>query len=86
MKTAIKITVRAYHVDIRDMRTGEVQKDTIVVTKEMLQSAALLGMTDEDIIYRLYNRQGYRVLSIDKPVKAELPVDLYELYHDPAKN
>lgn len=80
MKIEIKITVRAYPVEIRDERTGEKMDDTIVLDKAMLQAAAMVGMGDEDLIYRLYNRKGYGVLEIGKPLKADLEVDLLELY------
>lgn len=80
MKTEIKITVRAYPVQIRDERTGEKMKDTIVLDKDMLRAAATIGMGDEDLIYRLYNRKGYRVFEIGKPLKADLVVDLKRLY------
>ena len=82
MKTEIKITVRAYPVEIRDERTGEKMKDTIVLDKAMLQAGAMVGLGDEDIIFRLYNRKGYRVLEIGKPVKADLAVDLEQLYRE----
>lgn len=80
MKTEIMITVRAYPVQIRDERTGEKMEDTIVLDKDMLRAAATIGMGDEDLIYRLYNRKGYRVLKIGNPVKADLPVNLDDLY------
>lgn len=80
MKTEKMITVRAYPVEIRDERTGEKMKDTIVLDKDMLRAAAAIGMGDEDLIYRLYNRKGYRVFEIGKPVKADLSVNLDDLY------
>ena len=80
MKTEMRIPVRAYSVTLRDTRTGEVMNDTIVLEKSRIQAAALFDMGDEDIIYRIYNRKGYRVLEIGKPVKRELTVDLEDLY------
>ena len=80
MKTEIKITARAYPVQIRDERTGEKQSDTIVLDKARLQAAAMVGMSDRDLIYRLYNRQGFRVEEIGEPAKADLTVDLLEVY------
>lgn len=80
MKTEIKITVRAYPVEIRDERTGEKMKDQIVLDKAMLQAGAMVGLGDEDIIFRIYNRKGYRVKEIGKPVKADLTVNLEDLY------
>ena len=80
MKTEVKIQVRAYTVTIRDERSGETKADTIVLDKARLQAAQLVGMNDEDLIYRTYNRQGYRVLNIVKPPrKMELTVDLEKL-------
>lgn len=81
MKTEIKIPVRVYSVKIKDTRTGEKKNDVIVLTKEQLRAGAMFDLGDEDIIYRTYNRQGFRVLEIDKPEKAELTVDLHELYY-----
>lgn len=80
MKTEIKIPVRGYKVTLKDTRTGEAMEDTIVLEKSRLQAGALFELGDEDIIYRIYNRKGYRVLDISKPRKVELSIDLEELY------
>lgn len=80
MKTEIKITARAYPVQIRDERTGEKQSDTIVLSKQKIQAAATIGLSDRDLIHRLCNRQGYHVLDVGKPKKKEIIVDLLELY------
>jgi len=80
MKTEIKIPVRGYQVTLKDTRTGEVMEDAIVLEKSRLQAGALFELGDEDIIYRIYNRKGYRVLDISKPRKVELAIDLEELY------
>lgn len=82
MKTEIKIPVRVYAVRIKDTRSGEVKEDTIVLEKSRLQAGALFELGDEDIIYRIYNRQGYRVLETAKPFKVELNVDLEQLYQE----
>ena len=76
MKTEMKIQTRVYHVELKDTRTGERFSDTIVLEKSRIQAAALFDMGDEDIIYRTYNRKGYRVLEIGKPQKVELTIDL----------
>lgn len=85
MKTEIKISVRAYPVEIRDERSGEQKQDTIVLDKARLQAASLVGMDDKDLIFRIYNRQGYRVLEVGKPTKAEITVDLYDSYAQSVK-
>lgn len=80
MKTDVKLQVRVYAVAIRDERTGETKEDTIVLDKARVQAVQLVGMNDEDLIFRTYNRHGYRVLDIAKPPrKVELTVDLEKL-------
>ena len=80
MKNEIKIAVRAYPVVMKDTRTGEVKNDTIVLEKSRLQAGAMFDLGDEDIICRIYNRQGYRVLEIGKPDKREITMDLTDIY------
>ena len=82
MKTEIKIQVRVYPVELKDHRTGETSADVIVLSREMLQAAGLIGMTVDDLIYRVYNRKGYKVLDVGTVHKQEIAVDLYQLYHD----
>ena len=79
MKNEIMIPVRMYDVKIRDERTGEKMDDTIVLTKEQLRAGAMFDLGDEAIIWRIYNRQGYRVLEIGKARKVNLNLDLQEL-------
>ena len=80
MNMEIKIPVRAYQVTVKDTRTGEVMQDEIVLEKSRIQAGALFDLGDEDIICRIYNRKGYRVMSIGKPHKVELAVDLNQIY------
>lgn len=84
MKTRITIQLRVFPVTIRDERTGEVSSDVIVLDKPRLQAAQLVGQDSNELIYRMYNRQGYRVLNIGKPEKLEIHPDL-ELCYQLAK-
>ena len=77
MKNTITITVRAFPVTIRDERTGELSEDNIVLTRQQLQAVHTVGENNNDLIYRIFNRQGYRVLEIGKPIKREISVNLY---------
>ena len=79
MKNEIMIPVRVYDVKIRDERTGEKMDDTIVLTKEQLRAGAMFDLGDEAIIWRIYNRHGYRVMEIGKARKVNLNLDLQEL-------
>lgn len=83
MKTYVNISVRAFPVRIRDQRTGEVKPDVIILDKARLQAAQTVGIDSRELIYRTYNRQGFYVLDIEKPFKAEITVDLEEMYRGP---
>lgn len=80
MKTVMNINVRVFPVKIRDDRTGLTMDDTIVLEKARLQAAQLVGMDSKDLIRRLYNQQGYKVLEVGQPVKKEILLDLKQLY------
>ena len=80
MKTEMKLSVRAYPVKIRDERTGEISADLIVLEKARLQAGGMVGLSDEDIIRRIYNRKGLWVLEIGKAHKHEITLDLHDLY------
>ena len=77
MNNTININVRVFPVSIRDERTGAVSMDTIVITKGQLQAAQTVGQSSKELICRIFNRKGYRVLDIGKAVKRDIPVDLY---------
>ena len=79
MKTELSIQVRAFPVVVEDQRTGKRTGDSIVLTKEQLQAAQLVGQSSKELIYRLYNRQGFKVLEIGSPAKRESIVNLEEL-------
>lgn len=80
MKTKFTLQIRAFPVTVGDERTKEVRQDILVLTKEQLQAAQLVGQSSKELIYRIYNREGYKVLEIGKPAKKGIPVDLEELY------
>lgn len=79
MKTELTIQARAFPVTIGDERTKEVRKDVLVLTKEQLQAAQLVGQSSKDLIRRIYNKRGYMVGEIGKPVKQTITLNLEEL-------
>lgn len=81
MKNEIIIQARAYLVTVRDERTGTERAEEIVLDKAQLRAMDTVRQSSTQLIYQLYNRQGFRVLNIGKPVKREIRVDLTELYH-----
>lgn len=85
MKTEITMQVRAFPVVIQDQRTGDERSDFIMLDKSMLQAAEIVGQSSKELIYRMYNRKGFRVLEIGQPIKREIRVNLEELYNSAAK-
>lgn len=84
MKTEMKVQVRAFHVRIRDERTGEEMGDVIAIEKPRLQAAEYAGISSNDLIYRIYNRCGFRVLDIVSVGKREIRIDLRRAYAESA--
>ena len=48
----------------------------IVLTKEQLQAAQLVGQSSKELIHRISERQGYKVLEIGKPEKKSIRLDM----------
>jgi len=82
MKTYQNIQLRAFAVQIKDVRTGETREDTITFTKQQLQAAQMVGQSSKELIYRAYNRAGFTVLDIGRAEKRETTLDLDGLYHE----
>lgn len=76
MKNEITIQARTFPVTVRDQRTGEQREDLLSLDKRQLQAAQLVGQSSKELIHRIYNRQGFYVLNIGKPIKREIRVDL----------
>ena len=77
MNNQIVIQTRTFPVSLRDERTGSVSMDTVVLTKDQLRAAQTVGQSSKELICRIFNREGYRVLDIGKAVKRDISVDLY---------
>ncbi|MEA4955883.1 MAG: hypothetical protein VB096_10310 [Pseudoflavonifractor sp.] len=80
MRINLAIQVRAFPVTVQDGRTGETITDTLVLDKQQLQAAQLVGQSSKELIHRLYERQGFKVTEIGKPEKRTINVNLEELY------
>ena len=76
MKTSITLTLRVFPVIVENTETQEVKKDVIVLTKEHLRAAQLVGQSSKELITRICANEGYRVVEIGKPVKTDAEIDL----------
>ncbi|WP_302659122.1 hypothetical protein [uncultured Dysosmobacter sp.] len=80
MKTNITIEARRFPVTLRDERTGEIIQSSIILDKQRLQAAQLVGQSSKELIQRFYNRQGFRVLEIGTPERRCLNLSLEDLW------
>ena len=80
MKTNISIEARRFPVTLRDERTGEIIQSSIILDKQRLQAAQLVGQSSKELIHRIYNRQGFRVLEISMPERRSLNLSLEDLW------
>ena len=80
MKTNISMEARRFPVTLRDERTGEIIQSSIILDKQRLQAAQLVGQSSKELIQRLYNRQGFRLLEIGTPERRSLNLSLEDLW------
>ena len=76
MKTSISLTLRAFPVIVENTETQEVKKDVVVLTKEHLRAAQLVGQSSKELITRICADEGYRVVEIGKPTKRDVTFNL----------
>lgn len=84
----ITVEARRFPVTLRDERTGDITRDDLILDKQRLQAAQLVGQSSKELIQRFYNRQGFRVLEIDTPERRTLTLsldDLWDLYDGPGR-
>lgn len=81
MTTRKIIQVRAFPVWVMDRETGRDREELVVLEKEQLQAAQLVGQSSKELIERLCGREGLEVLQIGKAEKREIAVNLDELYN-----
>lgn len=82
MRTTMSIYLRAFPVRIRDLRTGEESEESVVLAKQQLQAAQLVGQSSKELIVRAYAERGYEVPDIGKADKQVVDLDLYGLYRE----
>ncbi len=80
MKNEITLTLRAFPVLAHDHRTSKEADLTVVLTKEQLRAAQMVGQSSKELIERICGRQGYEVMEIGTPDKLAVTVDLDKLY------
>ena len=79
MKHTYDIEVRRFSVIVEDA-AGKIREDHIILTKQELQAAQLVGQSSKELISRLYSRNGLRVLSIGAAEKRTISVDIDKIW------
>lgn len=78
MKTEWSIQVRAFPVTVHAQ--GVRREETVVLTREQLRAARLVGQSGRELIGRLCERAGLTVLEIGRPEKREIRLNMEELF------
>lgn len=81
VKDKIVVEARRFPVVVKD-KTGVISNDSIVLSKQQLQAAEIVGQSSKEIIVREYQRQRREVLDIGKAEKKSLAVDLDVLWRE----
>lgn len=80
MENYISIEARSYPITAQHIETGEVLEDYCTISKEQSRASQLVGQSDREFISRMYDRNGLKVMTIGKPQKKTLRVDLTHLF------
>ena len=80
MKNIITIEARRFPVQAVKKDNQEPYSLHIVLTKEQLQAAQLVGQSSKELIFRLCDRQGYKVIEIGKPEKKSIQLDMAAMW------
>lgn len=78
MKSIIEIPVRRFPVIVYDKRfLADIPlAENVTLSKQQLQAAMTCGLSSNEVITRICEKKGYKVLKIGTPDKVTLTVDL----------
>lgn len=75
MKNIVRVEVRRFPLLVVKQDNQEVYERHIVLTKEQLHAAQVVGQSSKELISRICKKQGYEVKEIGKAEKRTLEVD-----------
>lgn len=76
MKNVIKMEVRRFPLLVVKQDNQEPYARHIVLTKEQLHAAQLVGQSSKELICRICKKQGYEVKEIGKAEKRTVEIDV----------
>ena len=65
---------------VKDLNSGDICEDCIVISKEQLKAAQIVCQSSKELIHRLYEHRGLKVLNIGKAEKRTINVDMTMLW------
>lgn len=80
MKNVIKMEVRRFPLLVVKQDNQEPYARHIVLSKEQLHAAQLVGQSSKELICRICKKQGYEVKEIGKAEKRTIKLDLEFLW------
>lgn len=80
MKTTYEMHLLRFYAQVWDSKTMENREESIVLSKDQLRAAGLIGQSSKELITRLFARKGLEVLSIGKPDRQTVVLDLDTLW------
>ena len=75
-----EIHLLRFYAQVWDSETMENREESIVLSKDQLRAAGLIGLSSKEVIVRAFARQGLQVLSIGKPERRTVALDLDTLW------
>ena len=76
VENTVKISALLFPVTVQDKEDGKMYIIPVILTKEQLNAAQLVGQSSKELIYRLCGRKNYNVWNIGKPERKTVTVDL----------
>ena len=78
-ESIIQIPALRFPVTVQSGESGS-SVIPVILTKEQLQAAQIVGQSSKELIHRICSREGYTVLDIGKPERKTLEVNMNELW------
>lgn len=79
IESIIQIAALRFPVTVQEGENGSAVIH-IILTKEQLQAAQIVGQSSKELIHRICNRKGLTVLDIGKAERKTLEVNLNEMW------
>ena len=77
--SVVRISALRFPVEVQDGTNGT-ETIPVILTKEQLNAARIIGESSKEVIHRLCGRKGYKVVDIGKPERRTLEVNLSEMW------